>query len=100
MILLVWLQNYQHPSQHGFIPGKGTDTAWKQIISEVLPAKYIYEIDLKEFFDRVNLDYLSNTLRKLQIPEELIYNLIGWSRIAPAIIQPNKIRQDLGKFPR
>ena len=27
MILLVWLSTYQHPAQHGFIPGKGTDTA-------------------------------------------------------------------------
>lgn len=99
MILLVWLSTYQHPSQHGFIPGKGTDTAWKQIISEVLPAKYIYEIDLREFFDRVNLDYLSKTLKKLEIPDEMVHNLIAWSRVAPAIVQQKKLNSETKKLP-
>lgn len=90
MILLVYLKNYQHPAQHGFVPHKGTDSAWQQIDSEVLKAKFIYEFDLKEFFDRVNLDYLSKVLKKLEIPDDLVHHLIGWSRIKPSI--PEKIR--------
>jgi len=77
MIILIWLSTYQHRSQHGFIPGKGTDSAWKQLHEEVIDAKYIYEFDLKEFFDRVNLDYLSKTLKQTGIPKELVHQLIG-----------------------
>lgn len=43
----------------------------------------IYEFDLKEFFDRVNLDYLGNTLQKLDIPLNLVQNMISWSRTKP-----------------
>jgi hypothetical protein len=29
--LQIWLSAYHHPSQHGFIPYRGTTTAWRQI---------------------------------------------------------------------
>ena len=56
--------------------------------SEVINSKYIYEFDLREFFDRVNLDNLSMTLKKLDIPENIVHHLIGWSRIRPVIQTP------------
>jgi len=63
MLLQIWMKTYQHPSQHGFTPNQGTSTAWEEIYSDVIPAKYIYEFDLDKFFDRVNLDYLSQQLK-------------------------------------
>ena len=84
MILLVYTSIYQHPNQHGFIPGRGTDTAWKDIHSEVLKSKYIYEYDLKKFFDRINLDYLNNILQSTMDMESGLANLIiSWSRTMP-----------------
>jgi len=48
--------------QHGFLPKRGTLTAWRKILETTIKAKYIYEFDLKGFFDNVNvtgvLDYL------------------------------------------
>lgn len=41
-------------SQHGYIPNRGTMTAWKSVLSEV-ESKYIYETDLKGFFDNVSI---------------------------------------------
>jgi len=83
MILLIWTKAFQHPFQHGFTPNKGTGSAWQQIHSDVIPAKYIYEFDLEKFFDRVNLDYLSKVLSEIGIPEDIKLMLINWSRIPP-----------------
>lgn len=84
-IVLIFLSSYMHPSQHGFIPERGTDTAWKEINEEVLKSLYIYEIDLDKFFDRINLDYLKEFLVSLQFPKHIIDQLIGWSRTMPRI---------------
>ena len=48
-ILTVWLSLYIPDSQHGFYPGRGTGTAWKTILSEVLASPNIYEFDLRKF---------------------------------------------------
>lgn len=74
---------YQHPSQHGFIHGRGTDSAWKEIHKSILRSRNVFEFDLKEFFDRVNLDYLSKTLKNMKVPNKLIYHMISWSRTMP-----------------
>ena len=68
LLLQIWLSPYLHPWQHGFVHGRGTDTAWLKIHEEVLDKPYIYEFDLKKFFDKVNLDYLSDILHSHQIP--------------------------------
>lgn len=42
-------------TQHAYVPGKGTMTAWKEVIAKVMNYKYIYETDLKGFFDNVSV---------------------------------------------
>lgn len=42
-------------TQHAYIPGKGTMTAWREVITKVMNYKYIYETDLKGFFDNVSV---------------------------------------------
>lgn len=83
MILLIWLKLYQHPHQHGFTPSKGTTTAWNQILTDVIPSKYIYEFDLEKFFDRINLDFLCDQLQKMGVPLDLALLMVNWSRIPP-----------------
>lgn len=41
--------------QHGFRPGRGVKTAWQVVLTKVIKARYIYEFDLKGFFDNVNV---------------------------------------------
>lgn len=82
-LLLVYTSTIQHPDQHGFIPGRGTDTAWQSIHKSVLKSTHIYEFDLKEFFDRVNLDHLGVLLSKIGLPNELTSRLQSWSRSSP-----------------
>lgn len=81
-ILQIWLSPYTHPSQHGFIPGRGTTTAWRQIHEEVLDSPNIYEFDLRKYFDSINLDYLKQTLKATLLPSPLIDKIILWSRTA------------------
>jgi retron-type reverse transcriptase len=84
MILSVFTGVYNHPSQHGFRPKMGTDTAWKELYTRGLEkSRWILEYDLKEFFDRVGLAYLSKVLHKMELPKSLIYHMINWSRTMP-----------------
>lgn len=80
VLLQIWLSPYCHPWQHGFVHGRGTDTAWRQIHDEVLDKAYIYEFDLKKFFDKVNLDYLQILLLRLRLPASLVSHIIRWNR--------------------
>lgn len=81
-ILLVWFSAYTHPSQHGFIPGKGTLTAWREL-SEMLTSRHIYEFDLRKFFDSINLCYLSRILTITGIPNNIVSHIIKWNQTLP-----------------
>lgn len=57
------------PTQHGFMPGRGSLTAWKSIFERgLLDKPFVYECDLKQFFPSVNLDVLNSRLLKLKVP--------------------------------
>lgn len=49
-------------TQHGFIPNRGTLTAWKTILLKVIKSPNIYEIDLKQCFPSINLVRLETDL--------------------------------------
>ena len=67
-ILQLWFCDYIPINQHGFQPGKGTATAWSNLLTKVLPSANIYEFDLSKFFDSVNLDYLLRLLKAALTP--------------------------------
>lgn len=82
-ILLVFLSPYISSSQHGFLPGRGTATAWYQIYSEVLSSDNIFEFDLRKYFDSINLDYLSDMLLKIGMDPKYVEAYVSWNRTAP-----------------
>lgn len=82
-ILQVYLRPYAHPSQHAYQTGKGTLTAWKDILSNVLKSPNIVEYDLTKYFDTINLDYLEELLTQLYLPPALVRHFISWSRSSP-----------------
>jgi len=51
-------------SQHGFRPGRGTLTAWKDLLIKVRPSPHIYEFDLKQCFPSISLPRLEWRLRE------------------------------------
>jgi len=77
-MLVLWFQNDMLPSQHGYIPGLGCKTAWARVVKQTLKAKWIYETDLKGFFDNVSVFEIYDHLRRGNVPQKLvswIYNL-------------------------
>lgn len=68
-------RGYLSPEQHGFRPNRGTMSAWKVILSEVIHAKDIYEFDLKKFFDSVSLDAVSAKLVEYEVPINIVRQL-------------------------
>ncbi len=77
-ILLVYLSPYIPDNQHGFLPGRGTGTAWKAILSEATASRNIFEFDLNKFFDRVNLHYLERIFKVIGIPSDIAELLTLW----------------------
>lgn len=58
--------------QHGFRPGLGTKTAWSQVLSKVIKSRYVYEFDLKGFFNNVNV---AGVLRYLELAHGLSFDI-------------------------
>lgn len=80
-------------SQHGFRPGRGTLTAWKHILSNVIESKDIYEFDLKGFFDSINLDYISMQLIKDKVPNNIVKLLYYINTCACEVKPPYRINE-------
>ena len=74
-------------SQHGFRPGRGTLTAWKHILENVVKAKDIYEFDLKGFFDSINLDYIAMQMTKDRIPHNIV-KLFYYINTCACLVKP------------
>ena len=88
ILMVIFFTPYQNPNQHGFWPGKGTDTAWKQIHTQVLNSPNIYEFDLSKFFDTINLTYLKQILESIELPKELIRMIDKLNRSLPQNNKP------------
>jgi len=50
------------PNQHGFVPNRGTKTAWQELLRTTLHQGNIWEFDLKGFFPSVSPDLLDEVL--------------------------------------
>lgn len=99
-LVLHMLSNFIHwfsyhdilDSQHGFIPGRGTLTAWKQLLTgNLLYSPYIYECDLKNFFNEISLDYLDQRLKALNYPIKMIQMLRSINSNAPNLPEEHQI---------
>jgi len=49
--------------QHGYLPQKSILTAWKSIFNNIKNFQFIYEFDLKGFFDSVPLELIDKILK-------------------------------------
>jgi hypothetical protein len=86
-------RNLMSDSQHGFRPERGTLTAWKKILTEVINQPDIYEFDLKQFFPSVNLDAISSLLIKLKIPPSIVRQIHYFNCSAIKLKPPYKLNE-------
>lgn len=94
-LLSIYLYPHQPASQHGYIPGRGTLTAWKEIFLKVLDAAGIYEFDLKGFFDSVNTDSVTGRLLELKVPKRIAYHIESLNQSQLKLPETKKINEEL-----
>jgi len=70
--LIVWSKVGKEGNQHGFTPGRGTGTAWKALLERLEKSEYIYEFDLVNMFNELDLKYMRKELmEKYNYPKEV-----------------------------
>jgi len=68
-LLVLRLDEKVNENQHGFRPGKGTLTAWLELLSKVDKYDNIVEFDYKGFFPNLDIEYIMQVLTKYGVPE-------------------------------
>lgn len=81
-------------SQHGFIPGRGTLTAWIEIVRKVIKARFIFETDLKQFFPSISVDLIERKL-SAALPREILLWIKGINK--SEVILPEELRTEQDK---
>lgn len=69
--LMIFLQHRIPSFQHGFYKGRGTKTAWEEVLLKTINAKNIYEFDFEQFFPSVNASMLESLLHRKGMPKEI-----------------------------
>lgn len=82
---------------HGFLPGKGTGTAWQEVIKRVLDSKFIYEFDLKQFFPSTSHAYVLEMLERFKVPPRVIAWLGAINETMPTFPKEEKLDESLVK---
>lgn len=79
MLVIFYREELMSSNQHGFIPSRGTLTAWQSILLTVIWKKYIWEFDLEKFFDSVNPSAVSEKLMR-RIPMKYVNMIDRYNR--------------------
>jgi hypothetical protein len=80
-------------NQHGFIPKRGTLTAWKQVAHEVLNSRNIYEIDFKGYFPSISAPYVSSMLYyQSGVPGDITTFLTEMGKVPPVLESLNRAK--------
>lgn len=69
-IMTIWVYYNISSEQHGFVPQRGTLTAWKSLLSKINKYDYIYEFDLEKCFDKIRLDSQKVLMENIGIPKD------------------------------
>jgi len=78
-------------SQHAYIPGRGVKTALTELISKCNKYKYIYETDLKGFFDNISVPEVFRIIEKYSPPKGIFYHLENFCKNTPKLQKVDKI---------
>jgi hypothetical protein len=81
----MYLEPYQSEQQHGFRPGRGIHTAWLKFLVADRLKDYIFEYDLKGFFNEVPLQGVFESLYNCKVPISMINYLIYLNRTEPKL---------------
>lgn len=83
--------------QHGFRPHKGTLTAWGVVLTKVIKARYIYEFDLKGFFDSVPVQKVVDYLSARGLDPQIARMLVEMAKLSPTMPADMKLDETASK---
>lgn len=72
-------------NQHGFVPTRGTTTAWTNVLHNVVPSRNIWELDIKGFFPSVQIEETMEILSQLGQPDPVVDFLISMNKRGPEL---------------
>lgn len=75
----IWIRKTLPPTQHAYTYGRGTMTAWRQILRDLIIKNKnhsIFDFDLKKFFSTINLDKLAHRLSLIDTPKWVVGHLM------------------------
>jgi retron-type reverse transcriptase len=81
--LTMFLEEELKKFNHAYMPRVGTSTALKDLILKVLDKKYIYEFDIKGFFNNVDITNTMTALRQRGMPNKIALKLQDILMMAP-----------------
>jgi len=69
MLLLPLTHFYEiSNNQHGFVPRRGTLTAWKELLTKIITSRNILEIDFQGFFPTISSTGVTKVMQKHSTP--------------------------------
>jgi len=66
--LTIFLEEEIKKYNHAYMPGVGTKTALQKLVTDTVRHKYVYEFDLKGFFNNVDIDSVIRLLLERGMP--------------------------------
>jgi hypothetical protein len=95
--LVVKLSEMRSKRQHGFVPHRGTGTAWEYILRYVTKQDNIIEFDLKKFFDNIHIVKVTEKLTEAGFSERMI---LWWTRLLTSkpMVEPEDISQEIERM--
>jgi hypothetical protein len=82
--LHMYVQKHIPVNQHGFLPNRGTLTAWKEFFEKkVYEQPDIWEYDFRSYFDKINIQYLGELLLQYKLPVQVTTILISLNLTRP-----------------
>jgi len=93
--LVMFLQTTLKRFNHAYMPGRGTNTALRDWVMKVLDAKYVYEFDIKGFFNNVSIHGVIEDLRQRGMDEKALAQLANILAKAPNNLKFHEHQEDL-----
>jgi hypothetical protein len=78
-------------SQHAYIPGRGVKTALQDLISKCNKYSYIYETDLKNFFNEISVPEVMKIVEEYQPPKGIFYHIENFTKNTPKLTKEDKV---------
>jgi hypothetical protein len=95
--LVLFVEEELKKFNHAYTPGVGTKTCLTDWVLKVLPAKYVYEFDIKGFFNNVKIGKVIELLQKRGMPFDQSLKLNQILNQIPANISMKEAKSDYDK---